>query len=251
MSHEQRFRILVTCRDVHAHHARSAASCATAPVNTGHRRTSFTVMRRITLLAAVSIAVLASCGKPVAFQGQSTLAIVGSPPAPEPPPPAPRVVVRDNKIEIREKIQFDFDKATIKEASFGLMNEIADVITKNPQIRRIRIEGYASSEGDTQHNRALSDERAKSVMKYLADHGVVAARLSAMGYGVDHPIADNTTEAGREQNRRVEFTVLEQDVTRKTIEIDPKTGAEKVVKENHEMIRAQDGDRQATNKSAP
>jgi OOP family OmpA-OmpF porin len=209
-------------------------------------------MRRMTLLAAVSIMMLNGCGQPVAFQGQSTLAIVGTPPAPEPPPPAPpRVVVRDNKIEIHEKIQFDFDKATIKDASFGLMNEIVDVIAKHPQLRQIRIEGYASSEGDAQHNRTLSDERAKSVMKYLIDHGIPATRLAAMGYGADRPVADNTTEAGREQNRRVEFTILEQDVTRKTIEIDPKTGAEKVVKENHEMIRAQDGDRQATNKSAP
>lgn len=206
----------------------------------------------MTLLPAISIMMLGGCGQPVAFQGQSTLAIVGTPPAPEPPPPdPPRVVVRDNKIEIREKIQFDFDKATIKDASFGLMNEIVDVVAKHPQIRRIRIEGYASSEGDPQHNRTLSDDRAKSVMKYLTDHGIPATRLAAMGYGADRPVADNTTEAGREQNRRVEFAILEQDVTRKTVEIDPKTGAEKVVKENHEMIRAQDGDRQATNKSAP
>ena len=110
----------------------------------------------------------------------------------------PRVEVRDNKIEIHEKIQFDFDTATIKPASFDLMNEIAAVITKNPQIKRIRIEGYASSEGDANHNKKLSDDRAASVMKYLTDHGIAAQRLSSIGFGIDKPIADNSTEQGRE-----------------------------------------------------
>lgn len=208
-------------------------------------------MRHMALQLAVAIMAFAGCGKPLVFQGATTLPVVGTPPAPEPPPPdPPRVVVRDNKIEIREKIQFDYNKASLKEASFGLLNEIKDVISKNPQIYRIRIEGHASSEGDAHHNRTLSNERARAVMKYLTEHGVAAERLSFAGYGADRPITDNTTEAGREQNRRVEFTILEQKVTRKTVEIDPKTGVEKVVKENQETIQAQDGARQATHGSA-
>ncbi|HET9625999.1 MAG TPA: OmpA family protein [Kofleriaceae bacterium] len=176
------------------------------------------------------------------FQGQSTLAVNGTPP----PPPMveakapPRVEVRDNKIEIHEKIQFDLDKATIKPESFSLMDEIGSVITKNPQIKSIRIEGYASSEGDAKHNKQLSDARAKSVMKYLVDHKIPAAQLQAIGYGVEHPIADNGTEDGREKNRRVEFTILDQDVTKKKVEIDPATGKEKVVEEKHENVKAPD-----------
>jgi outer membrane protein OmpA-like peptidoglycan-associated protein len=184
---------------------------------------------------------LASCGGPVAFQGQSTLAVNGTPPPPAPVVEAkapPRVEVRDNKIEIHEMIQFDFDKATIKPESFSLMNEIGDVITKNPQIKSLRIEGYASSEGDVKHNQQLSDARAKSVMKYLVDHKIPAAELQAIGYGIDHPIADNSTDDGREKNRRVEFTILEQIVTKKKIEIDPTTGKEKVVEEKHENVKA-------------
>ncbi|HEX4420240.1 MAG TPA: OmpA family protein [Kofleriaceae bacterium] len=188
---------------------------------------------------------LASCGGPITFQGQSTLAVNGTPPAPPPPPvvevkPPPRVEVRDNKIEIHEKIQFDLDKATIKPESFSLMNEIGDVITKNPQIKQIRIEGYASADGDAKHNKKLSDQRAKSVMKYLVDHKIPATSLSAIGYGVEHPIADNATEDGREKNRRVEFAILAQDVTKKKVEIDPATGKEKVVEEDHEMVKAPD-----------
>ena len=100
------------------------------------------------------------------------------------------------------------------------MDEIGSVITKNPQIKRIQIEGYASSEGDAAHNKKLSDDRAKSVMKYLTDHGIAAQRLTAIGFGIDKPIADNTTEDGREKNRRVEFSILEQDVTEKKVEIE-------------------------------
>jgi outer membrane protein OmpA-like peptidoglycan-associated protein len=183
---------------------------------------------------------LAGCAKPVTFQGQTTLAVVGTPP---PPPVAevkapPRVEIRDNKIAIGEKIQFEYDKATIMEASFGLMNEIADVIAKNPQIKQLRIEGYASAEGDAAHNKALSDARARSVMKYLTGKGIAAGTLVAMGFGIDKPIADNATEDGREKNRRVEFVILEQDVTKKTVEIDPATGAEKVIAEDKKTIMA-------------
>ncbi|MGE5186119.1 MAG: OmpA family protein [Acidobacteriota bacterium] len=182
-------------------------------------------------------ALLAGCGKPVVFQGQGTIPIQGTPPPPVVAAAPPRVEVRDNKIEIHEKIQFDFDKATIKDASTSLMTEIADVIKKNPQIKKIRVEGHASSEGNAQHNKQLSDDRAKSVMKWLTDHGIPVAELSSQGYGSDKPIADNNTEEGREQNRRVEFTILEQDVTQKKVEIDPKTGQEKVVEEKHETMK--------------
>jgi OOP family OmpA-OmpF porin len=191
----------------------------------------------------ISTVALCGCGGPVAFQGQSTLPITATPPpAVAEAKPPPRVEVRDNKIEIHDKIQFDYDKATIKPESFGLMDEIASVITKNPQIKKIRIEGNASSEGNAQHNQKLSEDRARSVMKYLTEHGIAAGELVSIGYGADRPIADNTTDAGREQNRRVEFVILEQDVTHKKVEVDAQTGAEKVVDEKHEMVKAADAD---------
>lgn len=198
----------------------------------------------------ISTVAAVGCGGPVTFQGQSTLPVTGTPPAVAEAKPPPRVEVRDNKIEIHDKIQFDYDKATIRPESFGLMNEIASVIHKNSQIKKIRIEGNASSEGSAQHNQKLSEDRARSVMKYLTEHGIAAGELVSIGYGVDRPIADNTTEAGREQNRRVEFVILEQDVTHKKIEVDAQTGAEKVVDENHEVVRAADADAHASKTSA-
>ena len=194
---------------------------------------------------------LLGCQHAVTFQGEHTLAIAGTPPPPVVEAKAPpRVEVRDNKIAIHEKIQFDYDQATIKDASAGLMTEIADVIKKNPQIKKLRIEGYASSEGDTQHNQTLSDHRSKAVQTYLVKLGVPAMELMSIGYGEDKPVADNTTAEGREANRRVEFTILEQDVTEKKVEIDAKTGAEKVIGERHETVTAPDATHEA-NQAAP
>jgi outer membrane protein OmpA-like peptidoglycan-associated protein len=163
------------------------------------------------LLGVVAVAsLIAGCAGTKAFEGQTALSVVGTPP---PPPPKkkepPRVEVTDKKIEIHEKIQFDYNTATIKPASFSLMDEITDVIKKHPELEKVQVEGYASSEGDDAYNKNLSDRRAKSVMKYLTDHGIDKARLVAKGFGEDRPIASNDTEEGREKNRRVEFNILE------------------------------------------
>jgi outer membrane protein OmpA-like peptidoglycan-associated protein len=197
---------------------------------------------RLTLLISLlGGAMLAGCGGPIVFEGQSALNVAGEPPPPpppppkkeEPPPPPPkppaRVEVRSNKIEIREKIQFEYNKATIKEESHSLLNEIVDVIKKNPHIKKIAIEGHASSEGNDAYNLKLSDQRAKSVMKFLVDNGIADATLEAKGYGETKPIADNESEEGREKNRRVEFNIVEQDETKRRIEVDPATGEERAV----------------------
>lgn len=200
-------------------------------------------MRRWLIIAAAG---LAGCSSSVAFQGKSTLAVTGTPAPAHVEAKAQRVEVRDSKIEIHEKIQFDTNRATIRSASFELMDEIGSVITKNPQIKRIRIEGHASAEGGRRRNKTLSAARARSVMKYLRDHGVPAGELVAVGFGAERPIADNSTREGREKNRRVEFVILEQDVVHQKVEVDADTGKEKVVEENHEMVKASDDDDQAT-----
>jgi len=196
-------------------------------------------MFRAYLIASVLVLAAAACSKPVAFQGDTALTITGSPPPPPPTEAPPRVEVRDNKIVINEKVQFAFDKATILPESFSLLDEVASVIQKNPQIKRIRVEGYASSEGNAGHNLTLSQNRAKSVMTYLTKHGIANKMLTSKGFGIENPIADNSTDAGREANRRVEFTILEQDVTKKKVEISA-SGEEKVLEENTETIKAGD-----------
>ncbi|MEO6577223.1 MAG: OmpA family protein, partial [Polyangiaceae bacterium] len=94
---------------------------------------------------------------------------------------------------------------------------------------------HASSEGNAATNKTLSDARAKAVMAYvIKKESVDAARLSAKGWGSEKPLVPNDTEEGREKNRRVDFLVMEQDVTQKKVEIDPTTGKERVIDEKKE-----------------
>lgn len=130
-----------------------------------------------------------------------------------------RVVVAADKVEIREKIQFRHNEAVIESVSDSLLAEIASVIKKNTQIKRLRIEGHASSEGDATANEKLSDARAKAVRDHLVNRGGVPAEvLEAKGFGSKRSIASNDTEEGREKNRRVELNIVEQSATVEKLE---------------------------------
>jgi len=151
------------------------------------------------------------------------------------------VELRDNKIDFKEKIQFEVNKATIKPESFSLLHDIAEVIKQNAQVKKISIEGHASADGDRKFNLKLSDDRAKSVMDYIVKkEGIDPKRLTARGWGSEKPIASNDTEEGREKNRRVEFLVVEQDVTAKKVEIDPTTGKERVIDESTSVVKTEE-----------
>jgi OOP family OmpA-OmpF porin len=128
-------------------------------------------------------------------------------------------------------------KSTILPQSFDLLKEIADTIKKNPHNKKIAIEGHASSEGEKNRNLKLSDDRAKAVMTHLVEKGgVPAGALTAKGFGSSKPLADDTKEgpdqeANREKNRRVEFNIVEQDVTKKKVAVDTSTGKETLLEE--------------------
>ncbi len=186
--------------------------------------------------ALTAAAQLAACG-PTVFADESALTVIGDPP-PLPPKPKPvpekpkRVVVEENRIVINEKIQFDFNKATIRPESDDLLAEIIKVIKENPHIKKIAIEGHTSSEGSDKHNMKLSDKRAKAVMEYLVTKGGLdKAMFTAKGFGESKQISDESTEEGKEKNRRVEFNITEQDITRKKVAIDPESGEKTVVEE--------------------
>jgi outer membrane protein OmpA-like peptidoglycan-associated protein len=198
-------------------------------------------MRLTTLACSLLLVGTAGCAGTTSFEGGATTPIVGTAPAPKPEAPPPRVVVRDNQIQISEKIQFDVNKATIKPESNSLLDEIAATFQKNPQIKKVSIDGFASSEGGADFNKKLSDDRAKAVMAYLTTHGVAKDRVTAKGWGIEKPIADNSTEDGREKNRRVEFNIIDQEVTKTKVEVDPATGKEKVVDSSTSDVQTADG----------
>ena len=151
---------------------------------------------------------------------QSALAPVAEPeptpePAAEPPPPAEpppeRVVVKDEKIEINEKVQFETGSAVLKKESESLLDDVAKALTDHPEIKRVRVEGHTDSRAGDRYNKKLSKARAEAVKDYLVSKGVAGKRLIARGYGEEKPIADNKTEDGMYQNRRVEFTILQRE----------------------------------------
>lgn len=202
---------------------------------------------RLGLFGGMAFALLATaaCG-PTQFSDKAALTILGNPPAPPPPPePEPakpmRVEMRDNSIVINEKIQFAYNDSTILDVSFSLLDEIASVIKGAPHVKLIEIGGHASTEGSDSHNKKLSDRRAKAVMTYLVEKGGVQKDLlAAKGYGEEKPlVTPEEDEADREKNRRVEFLILEQDITKKKVEVDPNTGKEKIVATSVETKKAE------------
>ena len=117
------------------------------------------------------------------------------------------VKITEDKLEILESVYFKFDLAVIERRSFGLLDNVAAVLTAHPELK-IQVEGHTDSKGDDEYNRKLSQRRAESVVTYLTKKGIAAERLTSFGYGEDRPIADNATTEGRAQNRRVVFTVI-------------------------------------------
>lgn len=123
------------------------------------------------------------------------------------PPSLAQVNVETGKIDIQEKVFFDTDKSTIQERSFKLLDDVAALLVANPKVGPIVVEGHTDSTGPAELNRELSLERAKAVKAYLVEKGVAAERLEPKGFGPDRPAQPNTTEEGREANRRVEFVI--------------------------------------------
>jgi outer membrane protein OmpA-like peptidoglycan-associated protein len=101
-------------------------------------------------------------------------------------------------------ILFDTDSARIRAESFPTLDEVSQVLAGEVSWS-LTIEGHTDSTGTPAHNQALSEQRAKSVREYLTGNGVAAGRLSTAGFGQTKPVADNATELGRAQNRRVEL----------------------------------------------
>jgi OOP family OmpA-OmpF porin len=133
------------------------------------------------------------------------------PPPPKeepPPPPPPKVVVSEEKIELNEKVQFEFAKADLLPASKTLLDEVAKVLSDHPEIEKVRIEGHTDNEASAPYNMKLSEKRAASVRTYLISKGIDGKRMESKGFGLTKPIADNKTAEGRETNRRVEIHIV-------------------------------------------
>ena len=104
-------------------------------------------------------------------------------------------------------ILFDLGKATIKDESAKVLNDIIGILNEYPNAK-FTIDGHTDSSGSNSLNQRLSEERAGVVKVYLIEHGISTNRLESHGYGEDNPITSNATRAGRAQNRRVEINLI-------------------------------------------
>lgn len=116
-------------------------------------------------------------------------------------------LIEGNAIVVSQ-IEFDYNEATLRESSFSALDQMALYLEKNPTLK-VEISGHTDNVGSRKVNIELSQERAESVVNYLVSKGIKQERLIAKGYAFDKPIDTNETSAGRQNNRRVEFKILQ------------------------------------------
>jgi OmpA-OmpF porin, OOP family len=162
-----------------------------------------------------------------------------APPPPPPPPPAPpppeppKDSDGDGVIDPRDKcpdtprgvavdmdgcprrgtatlqgVTFEFNSANLTPASRPVLDVVATDLKKYPRLK-VEVQGHSDSVGADAYNMRLSGQRANSVREYLIGQGVPESQLTSKGFGETEPLADNKTEEGRAQNRRVVMNVLE------------------------------------------
>ena len=109
---------------------------------------------------------------------------------------------RDGHISLH--INFDTGKSIIEPDSQPVIDQIIAMMKSNPSMQ-LSVEGHTDNVGTPQSNKALSLARAQAVVDAVVGAGIASPRLTAVGHGQDNPVADNSTEEGRAQNRRVEL----------------------------------------------
>jgi outer membrane protein OmpA-like peptidoglycan-associated protein len=122
------------------------------------------------------------------------------------------VRVTKKEIVILQQVQFKTASDAILPASDELLEQVSNVLREHPEIKKIEVQGHTDNRGGKGYNQKLSQRRAESVMKWLVRRGQIQPeRVEAKGYGMEEPIAENTTDAGRQMNRRVQFKIVEVD----------------------------------------
>lgn len=166
------------------------------------------------VLGTVILVVVVTCGLVAYFMGDKKTAAIGAGvsepvtiaaaavPASNTVTNAPPIAAPAQRVAAPARVMASFNKgaATPNAVDDEILNEIKPG-------RKVVIYGYASSEGDLSLNRQLSYERASAVKQYLISRGVAGELVTAVGKGIDNPVATNDTELGRAQNRRVEIHI--------------------------------------------
>lgn len=115
--------------------------------------------------------------------------------------------LKEGQILSSDKVLFDFGKSILRSDSYKELEKLARMMLANPSVQ-IELSAHTDNIGGYSDNLKLSDDRAAAAKQYLMSKGVAASRINSKGYGETTPVADNKTEVGRQQNRRVEFRIL-------------------------------------------
>src|SRR6516162_1904160 len=129
----------------------------------------------------------------------STTATTATTPPPPPPPPQ-KIILRG--------VHFDFDKAVIRDIDKPVLDEAAETLKSNPNVK-VEVNGYCDAIGGVAYNLKLSQRRAEAVAGYLENKGIPASQLIPQGFGKTHFVATNSTAVGRAENRRVELMPIQ------------------------------------------
>ena len=115
--------------------------------------------------------------------------------------------VRDAQTIVLQNVNFEFNKDSLTPGARDVLIDVSKGLNSQKDLR-VEIAGHTDSKGSDSYNQRLSERRAASVRTFLLSQGVSPAQLVSKGYGEAQPAATNDTDAGRAQNRRVEFRVL-------------------------------------------
>lgn len=125
------------------------------------------------------------------------------------------------KLIMPGNVTFRTGSSDIQADFYETLNSVASSLKEFPD-SNVRITGHTDSTGDAMKNQILSEQRASSVARYLQSQGVSSARLQTAGYGARYPIADNGTESGRQNNRRVELEVVPVNAPQQAAPVSPR-----------------------------
>ena len=121
----------------------------------------------------------------------------------------PKAFIQDGQIKILDQVKFATSSAQIVKAkdSEEVLEAVLKVLKEHPELKKVRVEGHTDNRGAPAMNTKLSADRAASVVKWLTARGIEAGRLTSAGFGPDRPVDNNSTDTGRQNNRRVEFHI--------------------------------------------
>lgn len=165
-------------------------------------------MKKLLLLAAVGLLCACKSGPPTIFLDDRDRRAYGHDDEAEERRAREALADLERRVESGDmpKIQFEFDKDEITPESYPTLIVIAELLMKNPRLKLICL-AHTDSVGTSEYNLDLSTRRAQSVKAFLVKQGVAPPSVRYRGMGYTVPIADNSTDAGRAKNRRVEFRV--------------------------------------------